>query len=168
MTLLPLAIALAVDAHGTAMNKDGTPYILHPLRLMLQAQTEQEQIVAVLHDTLEDTDLTPERIIAAGKAVSPTGFTSDILDALDCLTKRAEEKDDYEAFIRRIATNPLAIRVKLLDLVGKCADEYDNIDVTRLPEIGDWELKRTAKYHRAILFLKEELRVANREWTWAA
>lgn len=161
VTLLPLALELAVKAHGTVINKDDTPYILHPLRLMMQCQNEDEQIVAILHDTLEDTELTMDEIREAGLAVNTHGFTIDILDALDCLTKRDEEKDDYEAFIRRIATNPLAIRVKLLDL-------YDNIDVTRLPELGDWELKRTAKYHKAIQFLKEAQRSHSDAWAYPA
>ena len=91
-------------------------------------------IVSVLHDTVEDTPFTLD-------AVRKAGFPDEIVDALDALTKRQGE--DYEAFIERIAQNPLATRVKLLDL-------YDNIDVTRLPELGEWELKRTVKYHRAI------------------
>lgn len=138
--LLPVAFALAVQAHGGTLNSDGTPYILHPLRLMMAARGYEEQIVAILHDTIEDTPLTREELRAAG-------FPQAILHALDALTKRAGE--DYDAFIERIALNPLAALVKLLDL-------YDNIDVTRLPALGDWELKRTAKYHRAILRLRQE------------
>ena len=141
-TLLPRAIELAAKAHGTTMNKDGTPYILHPLRLMMAADGYPAKIVAVLHDTIEDTPLTLSELLAEG-------FPVNILEALEDVTKR--EGEEYEAFIERIARNPLAVQVKLLDL-------YDNIDVTRLPELGDWELKRTAKYHRAILRLKETLK----------
>lgn len=138
INLLVTAISLAVAAHGHVINKDGTPYILHPIRLMMQATTEEEKIVAILHDTIEDTDLTLDQL-------REESFSDEIIAALDCLTKR--EGEPYEDFIERIAHNPLAIRVKLLDL-------YDNIDVTRLPELGDWELQRTAKYHRAIQRLK--------------
>lgn len=132
--LLPVAISMAVQAHGSVLNKDGTPYILHPLRLMMRAQGYAEQIVAVLHDTIEDTPLTRDDLRRAG-------FPEELLDALDAVTKR--EGEDYEAFIERIALNPLATKVKLLDL-------YDNIDLTRLPELGEAELVRAAKYHRAI------------------
>ena len=132
--VLAMAVGMAAVSHAGTMNKDGTLYLLHPLRLMMKAKTIPEQIVAVLHDTIEDTDLTLDKLIEYE-------FPPEIIAALDALTKR--EGEDYKAFIERIALNPLAVKVKLLDL-------YDNIDVTRLPELGDWELKRTAKYHRAI------------------
>ena len=141
---LHVALRIAVEAHGAKINKDGTPYILHPLRLMLRANGYLEQIVAVLHDTVEDTYITLEYLESAG-------FSDEIVEAVDALTKRDEEKDGdggYHAFIERVAQNPLATRVKLLDL-------YDNIDVTRLPTLGEWELKRTAKYHAAIRLLKQ-------------
>ncbi|MGI4789869.1 MAG: GTP pyrophosphokinase [Janthinobacterium lividum] len=139
--LLPKAIEMAAKAHGNVMNKDGSPYILHPLRLMMKAEGYADKIVAVLHDTLEDTSLTAECLV-------DEGFSAEIIKAIEAVTKR--EGEDYEAFIERIALNALAVRVKLLDL-------YDNIDVTRLPELGEWELERTAKYHRAIKRLKQTL-----------
>ena len=137
--LLPKAIEIAVKAHGNVINKDGTPYILHPLRLMMNADGYPEKIVAVLHDTIEDTALTLQALIEKG-------FPTEIVDALDAVTK--QEGEEYDAFIERIALNPLAVKVKLLDL-------YDNIDVTRLPELGESDLKRTKKYHRAIIRLKQ-------------
>ncbi len=136
--LLILAIRLAVEAHGYQMNKDGTPYILHPIRLMMAAENPTDKAVAILHDTIEDTDLTLDQLRAMN-------IPDKIINAVDCLTKR--DGEEYEAFLYRLSFNPIAVRVKLLDL-------YDNIDVTRLPELGEWELKRTAKYHRAIRFLK--------------
>ncbi len=136
--LLPLAIHLAVEAHGATIGKDGTPYILHPLRLMTRANGYAEQIVAVLHDTVEDTYLNCDLL-------REEGFPDEILDAVDALTR--EDGETYEAFIDRIAENPLATSVKLLDL-------HDNIDATRLPELGEKELQRIAKYHRAIIRLK--------------
>lgn len=137
--LLPKAIEIAAKAHGTVINKDGTPYILHPLRLMMNAEGYPEKIVAILHDTIEDTPLTLE-------ALAEEGFPPEIIDALVAVTK--QEGEEYDAFIERIALNPLAVKVKLLDL-------YDNIDVTRLPELGESDLLRTAKYHRAIRRLKQ-------------
>jgi len=137
--LLPIAIQMAAHAHGGTINKDGSPYILHPIRLMMRARGYAEQIVAVLHDTVEDTSLTLARLQEAG-------FPREVVAAVDALTKR--EGEEYASSIERVAGNPLAARVKLLDL-------YDNIDVTRLPELGEWELQRTAKYHRAILRLRE-------------
>lgn len=136
--LLPMAIEMAVKAHRGVLNRDGTPYILHPLRLMMRAKGYADQIVAVLHDTIEDTPLTLQDLTEAG-------FPAEIVLAVDALTKR--EGEGYEGFIERIALNSLAVRVKLLDL-------YDNIDVTRLPELSERDLQRTLKYHHAILRLK--------------
>ena len=104
---------------------------------MMRATTDEERIVAVLHDTVEDTDVTLAGLRAA--------FPPVIVDAVDCLTKRPGE--GYQTAMERVATNPLATAVKLLDL-------HDNIDLTRLAEIGEWELARTKKYHAAIQFLK--------------
>lgn len=132
--LLPIAIALAVEAHGGTVGKDGTPYILHPLRLMLKANGYAEQIVAVLHDAVEDTALTLQ-------SLEDAGFPEEIVGAVGAVTKRPDE--DYEAFIERIAADPLAARVKLLDL-------QDNIDLTRLAKVNEGDLRRAAKYHRAI------------------
>ncbi|MBC7808371.1 MAG: GTP pyrophosphokinase [Akkermansiaceae bacterium] len=136
--LLPIAIHLAVEAHGATIGKDGTPYILHPLRLMTRANGYAEQIVAVLHDTVEDTYLNLD-------ILREEGFPKEIRNAVGALTRK--DGETYEEFIERIAENPLATAVKLLDL-------YDNIDATRLPELGDKELQRIAKYHRAIVRLK--------------
>lgn len=139
--LLPVAIALAVGVHGGVVGKDGTPYILHPLRLMMKASGYAEQIVAVLHDAVEDTALTLQEL-------TDKGFPYDIVSAVGAVTKKPGE--DYEAFIERIAADPLAARVKLLDL-------YDNIDLTRLAQIGEMDLQRAAKYHRAIVRLSRSL-----------
>ncbi len=138
--MVPRAIEIAMRVHGTTVNKDGTLYIYHPLRLMMQAKGGAQKIVAVLHDTIEDTALTLDDL-------EGLGFPNVILEAISAITKMPGE--DYEAFIERIADNHIATHVKLLDL-------YDNIDVTRLPELGEWELQRTAKYHRAIQRLKRE------------
>ncbi len=139
--LLPKAIAMATEAHGNTLSKDGTPYILHPLRLMIYANGYAEQILAVLHDTVEDTHLTLDDLAAAG-------FPPEIIAGVDAVTNR--EGEDYDAFIERIALNPLAVRVKLLDL-------HDNMDLMRLAEITDRDLARVARYHRAVLRLRQTL-----------
>jgi (p)ppGpp synthase/HD superfamily hydrolase len=92
MPTLEHAIAIAAKAHEGQIDKAGAPYVLHPLRLMLQMSTAEERIVAVLHDVVEDCDWTPEQLRAEG-------FSEGILEALDSVTKR--EGEDYEAFIRR-------------------------------------------------------------------
>ena len=56
MSMLDRAIEIAVQAHSGQLDKGGAPYILHPLRVMLRMATEEERIVAVLHDVVEDSD----------------------------------------------------------------------------------------------------------------
>jgi (p)ppGpp synthase/HD superfamily hydrolase len=135
---LGVAIRLAVTAHDGQMNQDGTPYITHPLRLMAAASTPYEQMTAVLHDVIEDTEL-------AISDLANAGIPHAVCVAVHLLTKRPEHQGDdgYVQFIARVKGNSLARKVKLLDL-------YDNIDVTRLSVLGDYELKRVAKYYAAI------------------
>jgi hypothetical protein len=96
--------------------------------------TEQEQITAVLRDLIEDTDWTIERL-------AREGFHREILDAVDCLTKR--EGEGYEAFIQRVQLNPLAVKVKIADL-------EDNMDGSRLKEVTEDDEKRLVNYRNAL------------------
>ncbi|MBF0428373.1 MAG: GTP pyrophosphokinase [Magnetococcales bacterium] len=134
MATLEQAIALAVQVHMGQKDKAGVPYILHPLRLMLRLEREEERIVAVLHDVVEDTSITFEDLRAMG-------FSETILDALNHLTHR--EEVSYEEYIQKIHGHPMARRIKLLDL-------EDNMDIRRLNhqcQEKDWV--RLKKYRRA-------------------
>lgn len=138
MATLETAIALAVAAHQGQRDKSGAPYILHPLRVMFRLETEEERIVAVLHDVLEDTPHTRA-------SLEEKGFAPHLLDALELLTKREGER--YDDFIARLAPNPLARRVKLADL-------EDNMDVRRLSSVQPKDAVRLEKYLRAHRALK--------------
>jgi len=131
--LLEKAIRIAVEAHAGQKDKSGQAYILHPLRLMLRGQTEDERITAVLHDVVEDTPWT----LAALKA---EGFPRRVLYALDCLTRR--DKEGYGDFIQRLSPDRLARMVKIADL-------EDNMDARRLAKFSPKDTKRFAKYVRA-------------------
>ena len=133
------AIALAVEAHRGQRDKAGQTYVLHPLRLMLRLDTEPERMTAVLHDVVEDTPYTLERLRGLG-------YPEDVLSALDCLTRR--EGETYEAFIERVLPHPLARRVKLADL-------EDNMDVRRLPAVTARDAERLARYRAAWARLQE-------------
>ncbi|ADO69928.1 HD domain-containing protein [Stigmatella aurantiaca] len=139
MPTLEDAIALAVEAHRGQRDKAGQTYILHPLRVMMRLETEAERMAAILHDVVEDTPYTLERLRALG-------YPEEVLGALDCLTKR--EGETYEAFVERIRPHPLARRVKLADL-------EDNMDVRRLPSVGPREAERLTRYRAAWSRLKE-------------
>ena len=133
------ALLIATQAHQTQTDKAGQPYILHPLRLMMQFQQEDLQIVALLHDVVEDSDTTLDDLRTAG-------FAELIIQAVDALTRRKGE--DYQAFIARAAKNPLAASVKIADLT-------DNLDVKRLPLLTEKDFQRLTKYRAALKFLTD-------------
>ncbi|WP_028104156.1 GTP pyrophosphokinase [Pseudoduganella violaceinigra] len=135
---LDAAIALAVKVHASQEDKSGRPYILHPLRLMLKFEDEVEQVVSVLHDVVEDGDVTLDEL-------RQLGLPEIAVAAIDCLSKRAGER--YEDFISRLSSNALARKIKIEDI-------KDNLDVTRLHSMSDVDLARVAKYHKALQFLK--------------
>lgn len=132
--LLRRAIDIAKEAHKGQVDKAGYEYIDHPLRVMVAVHSASEKIVGVLHDVIEDTDWTFERLEAEG-------FTTEIIEALKCVTKLSED-EPYDAFIERVKTNPLAVAVKIKDLA-------DNMDIRRLNELTEKDFKRLQKYHRA-------------------
>ncbi len=134
---LERAITIACKAHEGQTDKSGKPYILHPLRLMLQFDDIEAQIVAVLHDTVEDSDVSLDDL-------KREGLSATIVEAIECLTKRDGEK--YMDFIRRLSQNPLARKVKMADL-------KDNMNILRLKSIQDKDLDRLKKYHEALNFL---------------
>ncbi|OJT23993.1 GTP pyrophosphokinase [Archangium sp. Cb G35] len=133
------AIALAVEAHRGQRDKSGKAYILHPLRVMMRLETDTERMVAILHDVVEDTPWTLERLRGLG-------YPEEVLSALDCLTKR--EGETYEAFIERVLPHPLARRVKRADL-------EDNMDVRRLLAFTERDAERMARYRAAWARLQE-------------
>lgn len=137
MSSLGKAISIAAQAHEGQHDKTGAPYILHPLRVMLKMTTEAARITAVLHDLIEDTDWTIERL-------RHEGFHGDILAALDCLTRQNGE--EYEKFIARVKLNPLAIKIKIADL-------EDNLDVSRLNGVTEADAERLEKYKQALQML---------------
>jgi hypothetical protein len=134
MSTLERAIVIATEAHTGQVDKAGAPYILHPLRLMLQMDKTEDRIVAVLHDVVEDTDWTLE-------GLRREGFSKVIIDAIDSVTWRPHE--DYEDFIQRNIQNPIGSRVKLADL-------RDNCDLSRIANPKAKDFKRVDTYRWAI------------------
>lgn len=141
MSLLERIIMIAIQAHAGQQDKSGYPYILHPLRLMIQMETEEEMMVAVLHDVVEDSDVTLERL--AGE-----GVPASVLQAVSLLTYN-NQTDSYQTYLERLKPNPLARKVKLADL-------RHNMEFTRLLELHPKDLERLQKYHRAWQFLTRE------------
>lgn len=135
------AIEIAVEAHRTQFDKAGAPYILHPLRVMFSVETEEERIVAVLHDVVEDgPGWTFERL-------ENEGFSASVVEALRLVTKRPEDEggDDegYLRFVRRTLTNAVARRVKIADI-------RDNLNATRFKELTERDRLRMNRYLAAL------------------
>lgn len=139
--MLEKAIEIAVEAHRGQIDKAGKIYILHPMRVMLRGKTETEMIVGILHDVVEDTPITIEML-------KKEGFSSEILDALSCITK--EDGEEYGHFIHRILENPLATQVKLYDI-------EDNLNRERIPYPSDHDIARFEKYEHYHKILEEHI-----------
>lgn len=107
--LITMSISLATTAYNAnnQTDKNGQPYITHPLRVMGKMETTEEKIVAVLHDVLEDC---PEREIEVRDLIQD----EEIWTALQAITRQKSET--YFAYINRVKTNPLATKVKIADL----------------------------------------------------
>jgi len=144
------AIEIAAKAHLGQPDKAGKPYILHPLRVMMSVESpslDSARIVAVLHDVVEDSEWTVEKLDAE------FGLTSEEQAALQLLTHGDDE--DYDAYVDLLASNPLARAVKIADL-------RDNLDVTRLETVSERDAKRISKYLRS---LRKLLRAGGQEVT---
>jgi len=141
MNLLEQAIALAVEAHTGDVDKEGKPYVLHPLRLMLLMETEEEMMTAVLHDVIEDTPVTLDDL-------RQKGFPETVLTALALLTHNTASTS-YEDYVAAIKPNPIARKVKLADLAH-------NMDIRRLPKLEMKDYGRLERYRRAWDTLTQE------------
>ena len=139
MSTLQKAIEIAVKAHSDQKRKNGDPYILHPIRVLLKMETEEEKIIAILHDVVEDTVITEKDLIAAG-------FSDKVICMLQVLTHAKEES--YDKYIDRILYYPTARKVKMADL-------QDNMNLDELPEITDYDIRRTQKYIKALALIKK-------------
>ncbi len=135
--LLDKAIIIAVNAHSGQVDKAGEDYICHPLRVMLKLKTEEERIVGILHDVIEDTNMTYEQLRSEG-------FSETIIIALKNVTK--EKVETYTDFVNRAKSNEISRVVKLADL-------EDNLDIARIhnPSKKDYERLEKYKNARAIL-----------------
>lgn len=131
--LIELALERALKAYAGKRDKAGMPYILHPLRLMAKMSDLEAQVVALLHDVIEDSDATPDDL-------RKEGFPDNVVEAVIALTRLPDET--YSDFIERLRPNALARRIKLADI-------EDNLNVLRLPSLGSTDLRRVEKYHRA-------------------
>lgn len=139
---LARAVELARAAHAGQVDKAGAPYIEHPLRVMGALDGAEAKIAGVLHDVVEDTEVSLQ-------ALRAEGFGEAVVRAVDALTKR--DGEDYEAYLSRLMSDELAVRVKIADMT-------DNMDLSRIPEPTDKDRRRLDKYRGVMPRLQAALR----------
>lgn len=137
MNTLNTALLIAIKAHKNQFDKSGADYINHPVFVALNVATEDEKIVALLHDVLEDSDFTVEMLKAEG-------IPDYIIEAVLILTRNEDE--NYMDYIKRVAKNPLSKNVKIADLIH-------NMDISRIVKPNNADLKRLKKYKKALEYL---------------
>lgn len=132
------AIECAAKAHRRQTDKQGEPYIFHPIRVMLCGLDDDEKMVGILHDVKEDN---PE-IWSFIRPYCP----EHIIDAIDAISRQKGE--DWDHYIERVRGNPLATKVKIYDL-------FDNLRPIKNPTPKDNE--RTSKYKRTVSYLMKSV-----------
>ena len=135
------ALRICFDAHKEQIDKTGMPYVFHPFHLAEQMTDEISTVCALLHDVVEDTDITL-------KDLRDMGFPNEVIDVLTLLTHK--ETVPYFDYVKEISKNPIAKQVKLADL-------KHNSDLSRFAgnEIDSYALQRNEKYKKAIAMLSE-------------
>src|SRR3954454_696932 len=114
------AFEMAADAHKTMRRKSGEPYILHPLAVAMICVEEiglgvRSTICSLLHDTVEDTDLTLEEV--------EREFGSEIARIVDGLTKisgiidtsSSQQAENFKKILLTLTDDPRVILIKLAD-----------------------------------------------------
>jgi (p)ppGpp synthase/HD superfamily hydrolase len=132
------AIKIMFKMHQNQVDKSNVPYVFHPWHVAEDQIDETRTIVALLHDIVEDTEMTLDDI-------KNEGFSDEVVEALSLLTHKQE--DSYYDYIVKIGTNPIAIDVKIADL-------KHNSDLSRLKKITQTDLERVNKYKKCIIYLE--------------
>lgn len=135
--MIDIALAIAKKAHAGQVDKAGVDYIQHPLYVASQVKTEQEKAVALLHDVLEDSDITAADLLAYG-------LSNEVVTAVQTLTKKKGQS--YQDYLGKVKSNNLARVVKLADL-------KHNSDLSRLKTVSNTDYERVKKYKNAIRYL---------------
>ena len=113
------AITIASEAHQGQSSINGEPYILHPLRLLIKAKSNEERIIAVLHDVIEKSNISLADL-------KNKGFDQNIISSIDSLSRRKSES--YVDYIGRLMQNRISVKIKLFDLADNIKMHSENND----------------------------------------
>lgn len=137
--LLKLAVDIATTAHAGQVDKGGRPYINHPTAVAAEVETTRQKIVAYLHDVIEDTDVTADRLLEAG-------FPQNIVNSLKTITKQPGVS--YADYLAAVKADETARAVKISDI-------RHNMDISRIENPTTEDFARVEKYKKALAFLTE-------------
>lgn len=142
-TMLNSAILLAVQAHAGQYDKGGNPYVLHVLKVMHYTKTQDEELqcIAVLHDVVEDSNVT-------WWDLREQGMSERVINAVRALTKIPGQ--GYDEYREGVFANVDAMIVKLADL-------RHNTDIRRLKGISDKDKARNVRYHEFAFEIQQKL-----------
>ena len=138
--LVKKALRICYEAHRNQVDKGGMPYVIHPIHIAEQMETEEEVCTALLHDVIEDSPYAMQDLIQAG-------ISKPVLEALKLMTR--DENTDYLNYIVQLRKNPIARRVKMADL-------DHNSDLSRLDRVTTQDRRRVVKYRMARAILEED------------
>lgn len=133
------ALNLMFEKHKEQKDAAGQPYVFHPFHLAESMDTEDETIVALLHDIIEDTNLTLNDL-------KKKDFSDTVIKCISILTH--DKTEDYFDYIKRISTNKIATKVKIADL-------KHNTDLSRLDYITEYDKLRNKKYILCLKYLED-------------
>lgn len=142
--LLEKSIKVADKVFARKVDKGGNPYMIHLLSVSCFMENEFDKVVAILHDILEDTEVTREELLNFG-------YPKEILETIEILTRK--EKEEYSVYIERIisSNNLTALNVKLYDL-------KNNMDISRIknPTPKDFERIET-RYRKSYIKIENKI-----------
>jgi guanosine-3',5'-bis(diphosphate) 3'-pyrophosphohydrolase len=141
--MLSKMILIATNAHDGQFDRGGTPYILHPMKVMHYLKTDDEELqcIALGHDVIEDTKVTY-------KDLRDAGISERVIKGIAALTKMPGQT--YEEYKESVFANVDAMKVKMCDL-------RHNTDVRRLKGVTEKDIVRMEKYQRFYLEILAKL-----------
>ena len=144
--MLDKAIQIAESALAGMKGPDGEAYLDHARRVMEQMDTEEEKMVAILHDVVEDGDLSLKDILNAG-------VPQHVVEAVGQLTKRPDMT--YFEYIDDISCNPLAAKVKIAEIL-------DNQDEPRVMKMSFCTFNLEERMKRSLEILRQGIEANTR------
>ena len=131
------AVEIAEEKHKNQVDKAGKPYIGHLRAVADGVDGYLLKTVAMLHDIIEDTDMTIDGLFKLG-------FNREVIMAVNLLTK--EKGVSLDEYLKAIKSNELARKVKISDL-------KHNMQIERIPNPTEKDYERVEKYKEALAYL---------------